>query len=421
MPAAEPKVRVCWGLVGPLDAAYHDNEWGVPCHDDRELFERLLLEGFQAGLSWSTILAKRENFARAFDGWDADRIAGYGEEDIARLMADPGIVRNRLKVNAAVKNARGFLDVQREHGTFDRYIWSFAPAADHRVAPPTFGEVPASTVDSDAMSKALKKRGFTFVGSTICYAFMQSVGMVNDHLGDCPAGVALRKRQPIGLLILWPLLWAAPTTRSRRCHPSTPTSPAKIDELLAKQVAGRYADRRAGGRVQGRQARRRYLRGDDGTRRPAVDPAGQPGLRILRDEGPGGVRCAHPRRPGNARVRPASGEVLAGVRAERQGQSDRGAGIEPPGWTARDAAAVQSGAPDGLGRRHQANGGGRARLRTGNIDRVPRGDIRLGRGRHRKGCLGASHQGRDDGGGDEAAGDRRTRSTSASRTASRSG
>jgi len=185
--AVEPKtlVRVCWGEVGPLDAEYHDTEWGRPCHDDAELFERLMLEGFQAGLSWSLILARRESFRTAFDGWYAVRIAQYGDADIARLMADPGIIRNRLKVNGAVKNARAFLDLQAEHGTFDRYIWQFAPAARH--APTSFGDVPATTPESDAMSKALKKRGFTFVGSTICYAFMQSVGMVNDHLAECPA------------------------------------------------------------------------------------------------------------------------------------------------------------------------------------------------------------------------------------------
>jgi DNA-3-methyladenine glycosylase I len=181
------KVRVCWGLVGPLDAAYHDTEWGVPCHDDRDLFERLMLEGFQAGLSWSTILAKRENFRRAFDGWDAERIAAYGPDDIARLMADAGIVRNRLKVEASVKNARAYLAVRDEYGTFDAYIWDFVGGAPlDRPAPASFAEVPATTPESDAMSKALKTRGFTFVGSTICYAFMQSVGMVNDHLADCP-------------------------------------------------------------------------------------------------------------------------------------------------------------------------------------------------------------------------------------------
>jgi DNA-3-methyladenine glycosylase I len=184
---ATARVAVCWGLVGPLDAAYHDTEWGVPCHDDRGLFERLMLEGFQAGLSWSTVLAKRENFRRAFDGWDAERIAAYGPDDIARLMADAGIVRNRLKVEGAVKNARAYLAVRDEHGTFDAYIWSFVGGAPlDRPAPATFAEVPATTPESDAMSKALKKPGFTFVGSTICYAFMQSVGMVNDHLADCP-------------------------------------------------------------------------------------------------------------------------------------------------------------------------------------------------------------------------------------------
>ncbi|MGH2632441.1 MAG: DNA-3-methyladenine glycosylase I [Tepidiformaceae bacterium] len=181
-------VHVCWGDVGPLDAEYHDTEWGRPCHDDAELFERLMLEGFQAGLSWSLILARRERFRDAFDAWDARRIADYGADDIARLMADPGIVRNRLKVNGAVKNARAFLELQEEHGTFDRYIWSFVGGAPLvRPAPAASGEVPALTAESDAMSRALKKRGLIFVGSTICYAFMQSVGMVNDHLADCPA------------------------------------------------------------------------------------------------------------------------------------------------------------------------------------------------------------------------------------------
>jgi DNA-3-methyladenine glycosylase I len=168
-------------------AAYHDEEWGIRCHDDRKLFEMLVLEGFQAGLSWSTILNKRENFRRAFDNWDAERIAAYGPDDVARLMADPGIVRNRLKVEAAVKNARASLAARDEFGSFDAYIRTFVGGAPLiRPAPRTFTEVPATTPESDAMSKALKKRGFTFVGSTICYAFMQSVGMVNDHLADCP-------------------------------------------------------------------------------------------------------------------------------------------------------------------------------------------------------------------------------------------
>jgi DNA-3-methyladenine glycosylase I len=184
----EPRIAVCWGEVGPLDAAYHDTEWGVPCHDAAALFERLMLEGFQAGLSWSTILAKRENFRRAFDGWDAERIANYGESDLARLMQDAGIIRNRLKIAGAVKNARAYLVVRAEFGSFDRFIWQFAPAGDAATRIPQHpGDVPATTSESDAMSKELRRRGFTFVGSTICYAFMQSTGMVNDHLAGCPA------------------------------------------------------------------------------------------------------------------------------------------------------------------------------------------------------------------------------------------
>lgn len=173
-------------MVGPLDAAYHENEWGVPCHDDRDLFERLMLEGFQAGLSWSTILAKRENFFRAFDGWDAETIARYGEADIARLLGDAGIIRNRLKVNGAVKNARAYLEIREREGSFSKYIWSFVGGAPVDNRPAAFGDIPATTPVSDAMSKALRKEGFTFVGSTICYAFMQSTGMVNDHLLECP-------------------------------------------------------------------------------------------------------------------------------------------------------------------------------------------------------------------------------------------
>ena len=194
MPPKPPteKRLVCWGEAGPLDAAYHDGEWGVPCHDDQQLFERLMLEGFQAGLSWTTILAKRENFARAFEGWDAARIANYGSDDTARLLADPGIVRNRLKVHGAVQNAQAFLRLQAEHGTFDGYIWSLvANLPENRPAPRNHDEMPATTPESDAMSRALKAAGMTFVGSTICYAFMQSTGMVNDHLADCPARNAL--------------------------------------------------------------------------------------------------------------------------------------------------------------------------------------------------------------------------------------
>ena len=183
---ADERGRCSWAGSDPLMIAYHDEEWGVPCHDDRELFERLMLEGFQAGLSWSTILRKRENFFRAFDGWDAERIAAYGPDDLARLMADPGIVRNRLKVEGAVKNARAYLAVRDERGSFDDYVWSFVGGAP--LAKPVYAslsEVPVSTSESDALSKDLKRRGFTFVGTTICYAFMQSVGMVNDHIVGC--------------------------------------------------------------------------------------------------------------------------------------------------------------------------------------------------------------------------------------------
>jgi DNA-3-methyladenine glycosylase I len=181
-------VTVCWGEVDERVARYHDEEWGKPVHDDRLLFEFLILEGFQAGLSWSTILNKREAFRQAFDGFEAVRIAAYGPEEISRLMADTGIVRNRLKCEASVKNARAFLELQAGHGSFDRYIWSFTGGGTLEAPPPaSMAEVPATTPESDAMSKALKKAGMTFVGSTICYAFMQATGMVNDHLATCPA------------------------------------------------------------------------------------------------------------------------------------------------------------------------------------------------------------------------------------------
>lgn len=180
------KVPSCWGLVSPLEGQYHEQEWGVPCHDDNDLFERLMLEGFQAGLSWSTILNKRENFRRAFDDWDAERIAAYGEAEIARLMGDAGIIRNRLKVAGAVKNARAYLRIRERDGSFDRYIWSFVGGVPVDNSPATMADIPATSPVSDVMSKALRKEGFTFVGSTICYAFMQSTGMVNDHLVTCP-------------------------------------------------------------------------------------------------------------------------------------------------------------------------------------------------------------------------------------------
>jgi DNA-3-methyladenine glycosylase I len=169
----------------PLMVEYHDREWGVPIHDDRLLFEFLILEGAQAGLSWSTILRKREAYRRAFRNFDARKIARSGEKQTAALLANPGIVRNRLKIAAAVKNARAFLDVQKEFGSFDAYIWQFTGGRPLQNARRRIEDVPARTAESDAMSKDLQRRGFTFVGSTICYAFMQATGMVNDHLTAC--------------------------------------------------------------------------------------------------------------------------------------------------------------------------------------------------------------------------------------------
>jgi DNA-3-methyladenine glycosylase I len=176
--------RCEWAGTDPLMVAYHDQEWGIPCHDDRDLFERLILEGFQAGLSWSTILRKRPAFIAAFDGFDAARIAAYGPDDVARLLADAGIVRNRLKVDAAISNARAVLETQNSFGSFDAYIWSFAPDSPPP-RPNSLADVRATSPESDAMSKDLKRRGFRFVGSTICYAFMQSIGLVDDHTTAC--------------------------------------------------------------------------------------------------------------------------------------------------------------------------------------------------------------------------------------------
>lgn len=179
------KSRCAWASADPLYVAYHDEEWGVPLHDDRQLFEMLILEGAQAGLSWITILRKRDAYRTAFDRFDARRVARYGPDRIERLMTNDGIIRNRLKIEGAVKNARAFLDVQREIGSFDEYIWRFVGGRPKQHAPRTMRDVPATTPESDAMSRDLKKRGFTFVGSTICYAFMQATGMVNDHVVDC--------------------------------------------------------------------------------------------------------------------------------------------------------------------------------------------------------------------------------------------
>jgi len=164
---------------------YHDREWGVAVHDDRTLFEFLILEGAQAGLSWDTILKKRANYRAAFDNFEPARVARYTPRKLERLLADPGIVRNRLKVEAAVKNARAFLNVQKEAGSFDAYIWQFVGGRTRHNSWRSLERVPARTAESDAMSKDLKRRGFSFVGSTICYAFMQATGMVNDHLTHC--------------------------------------------------------------------------------------------------------------------------------------------------------------------------------------------------------------------------------------------
>jgi DNA-3-methyladenine glycosylase I len=177
--------RCPWAGTDPLYTAYHDDEWGVPLHDDRRLFEMLILEGAQAGLSWITILRKRDNYRRAFDGFVAERVARYGARRIEALMRDAGIVRNRLKIEAAVRNARAFLAVRDEAGSFDRYIWQFVGGRPRRNAWKSMGQVPARTAESDAMSHDLSAHGFTFVGSTICYAFMQATGMVNDHLVTC--------------------------------------------------------------------------------------------------------------------------------------------------------------------------------------------------------------------------------------------
>jgi DNA-3-methyladenine glycosylase I len=177
-------IRCPWAK-GELYHRYHDLEWGVPVHDDRKLFEMLILEGAQAGLSWSTILNKRENYRKAFDEFDPERVARYSEARIAKLLQNEGIVRNKLKVNAAVVNARAFLETQAEFGSFDAYIWQFVDGAPKQNVRRTMTEVPVKTTESDAMSKSLQSRGFKFVGTTICYAFMQAVGMVNDHLMDC--------------------------------------------------------------------------------------------------------------------------------------------------------------------------------------------------------------------------------------------
>jgi len=191
----QSSIRRCqWSGSDPLYTRYHDLEWGVPSHDDRHLFEMLILEGAQAGLSWITILKKRDNYRKAFSNFDPVRIARYDSKRIATLLRNPGIVRNRLKVRATVQNARGFLAIRKEFGTFDSYIWQFVGGSPKQNRWRTLRHIPPKTPESDAMSKDLKKRGFSFVGSTICYAFMQATGMVNDHTVDCFRHKQLRSR-----------------------------------------------------------------------------------------------------------------------------------------------------------------------------------------------------------------------------------
>ena len=183
--ANQPSPTRCAWARSELMIRYHDEEWGVPVHDDNKLFEFLILEGAQAGLSWETILNKRENYRAAFDGFDPQRVARYDRRKIAQLLSNPGIVRNRLKIASAVRNAQALRRVQKEFGTFEGYIWQFVKGAPRVNRWKSLTRVPARSLESDAMSKALKKRGFNFVGSTICYAFMQAVGMVNDHVVQC--------------------------------------------------------------------------------------------------------------------------------------------------------------------------------------------------------------------------------------------
>lgn len=179
------KNRCSWCLKDELYMNYHDKEWGVPVHDDTKLFEMLNLEGAQAGLSWYTVLVKRENYRKAFDNWDAKKIAKYTPAKVEKLMQDAGIIRNRLKIEGTIKNAKAFLAVQKEFGSFDKYIWQFVGGKQIKNSIAGMGSVMAKTAISDAMSKDLLKRGFKFVGSTICYAYMQAVGMVDDHFNDC--------------------------------------------------------------------------------------------------------------------------------------------------------------------------------------------------------------------------------------------
>jgi DNA-3-methyladenine glycosylase I len=178
------RVRCAWAN-NELAIRYHDEEWGVPVHDDQTLFEFLILEGAQAGLSWNTILQKRDHYREVFDRFDPERVARYDRRKVQQLLRDPGIIRNKLKIASSIANAKSFLLVQEEFGSFDRYIWQFVSGKPLVNSPESMKQVPARTAESDAMSKDLKRRGFNFVGSTICYAFMQAVGLVNDHVADC--------------------------------------------------------------------------------------------------------------------------------------------------------------------------------------------------------------------------------------------
>jgi DNA-3-methyladenine glycosylase I len=185
MKSSEANVIRCHWAKNALNIPYHDNEWGVPLHDDVKLFEFVVLEGAQAGLSWDTILQKRARYREVFDGFDAEKIARYDKKKVSELLADAGIIRNRLKIESTISNARSFLKIQEEFGTFDAYIWRFVGGRPKQNAWKTHKQVPTQAAESDAMSKDLKKRGFRFVGSTICYAFMQATGMVNDHVVSC--------------------------------------------------------------------------------------------------------------------------------------------------------------------------------------------------------------------------------------------
>jgi len=181
----DSKTRCGWAGSDPLYIDYHDREWGVPVHNDQKMFEMLILEGAQAGLSWITVLRKRENYRKAFEGFDPDKVAHYGKRKVEQLLGNPGIIRNRLKIDSAIQNAKAFLEVQRQFGSFDRYIWQFVGGKPKQNTRKSMGQIPPRTRESDKLSEDLKSRGFKFVGSTICYAHMQAVGMVNDHVVGC--------------------------------------------------------------------------------------------------------------------------------------------------------------------------------------------------------------------------------------------